>query len=889
MKLSVVVLIGVLLPSLAQAATYWTAPNGTHNVTGLEAFCATIRGTTDPGVRGTIRAAAFCMKVAGDVMNIKGTLGPYTGDNHRISTGNNCVGCIASGTSEGTRTIIQGAPGEPRPQINIALWFGMYEPVGNERNYITIRNLNVDGSECAVSDGFCGGGGDILFEGHHNRLENVIMTNAWNAAVFCRHQLNTTTSHHFEMVNNTISGYGRDGFGYALYSSCEDTLVEGNDISGRGGGIQVHDDNAGVIIPRPILRNNYIHNIAPGNQSGLSGVCVGIGAIDGPDAQIYNNVLDGTACNALAGAHSGISVGYNPGGAHNAQIYNNTLYNWSSDGIQIGIFGAANNALVKNNIIVGSVNPIIVYSGTGLVTDRNACTSATNCGTNAVVISDLLACVTSTTNFALHVLPNPCVDAGATISLVLTDKTGAVRPQGSGYDIGAYELTVVVVTAPHGRTVYIDGLLPNGTDCAGGAGTSYRTFNRDCAGSDGTQAWNNIYEGFRVMNVVGGVGTLVYVRAGTYPIPFPYGNVATDTWGCVPACPTSWANANRMTNYPGESVVMQHQGLVFNASVSTGGVGYLIIEGETRARFIMEPQTVGGQYLGLTFIGTAHHVRFQRTTLRNFGESGIRSPSCTVRPTFVELLDNLITGNGDGSTVSGTLKVFEHGMHLNCAEDWLIADNNLTGNQATGVFAIASTFGNIQRLTIERNTIEGRKAPDIDGESACLVVSGGGGSIIRRNLCLGQGAQVGKHTFGIQVGIPGTSVTTAQVYHNTITDVRTDGLQVNTGATDTDLKNNLLNLTPNPIYNLGTNTTGARNLCPIVDNDVAGACAVIAPTPGFTTPGSIYTLAAGSPAIDAGQILGAPYTFSGLGPDIGYAEVTSDGTPPGVPAGFVVQ
>lgn len=42
---------------------------------------------------------------------------------------------------------------------------------------------------------------------------------------------------------------------------------------------------------------------------------------------------------------------------------------------------------------------------------------------------------------------SPAIDAGLTQSGYTTDLLGAVRPQGSGYDIGAYEGGVVVADA----------------------------------------------------------------------------------------------------------------------------------------------------------------------------------------------------------------------------------------------------------------------------------------------------------------------------------------------------------------------------------------------------------------------------------------------------------
>jgi hypothetical protein len=288
-----------------------------------------------------------------------------------------------------------------------------------------------------------------------------------------------------------------------------------------------------------------------------------------------------------------------------------------------------------------------------------------------------------------------------------------------------------------------------------------------------------------------------------------------------------------------------------DGTISAGGVGYLIWEGDSRLNFIIQeanPKPSGGgcDCEAFRFVNGAHHVRVKNMTIRNYTGQGITgsggSPSISI-----EILNNEIRNNGTFGPLNGP---YEHGIYPSRSHSWIIDGNYLVGNYAYGIHMYSNTPGNNVNGIIRNNTIEGRVGTS--GTSACIIVTAGSGHQVYNNVCIAQGSHAGRHTIGIVVAYAGVSG--AQVYNNTIYD--TDyGIQM-IGATNTVIRNNILNVrSDNLNVHSSSGTTGSNNLCSTNDTDVSGACALFTSTPGFVTPGSNFRLAAGSPATDAGATI----------------------------------
>jgi hypothetical protein len=243
-----------------------------------------------------------------------------------------------------------------------------------------------------------------------------------------------------------------------------DILVEGNSIyncgmyGGQGDCIDVKDGHTGVVI-----RSNTCSAGQPSdNVNGISSHSAIIA-----EGNIIHDM-----------PNNGISLGtYWGDGFSGARIVNNLIYNNGDDGIAIGTDDASkpvddtqiiHNTIAGNaggGILVGSggggigaigiINTIVVLNGTGLygwgtsdavISSNDVYGNSTGyagpfsdqTGIGGNIAEDPLFANESAGDYHLEG-GSPCVDSGAGVD-VDVDLEGTPRPQGSGWDMGAYEL-----------------------------------------------------------------------------------------------------------------------------------------------------------------------------------------------------------------------------------------------------------------------------------------------------------------------------------------------------------------------------------------------------------------------------------------------------------------
>jgi hypothetical protein len=272
-------------------------------------------------------------------------------------------------------------------------------------------------------------------------------------------------------------------------------LIENNDISdvrdvylgetygGDANGIDIDGsaNNSGTVV-----RGNYIHDILWANQTGsphidgiqrskIGGTTSSNVTIERNRIYLWQEALDGT----------NTSYAMMLSGCDNWVVKNNIIESWG--GVNTGGSGANSNMKFYNNTFISNIAWVNAYGGHGINMDGGSSNVAYNnilcnfrdTGRNANFMantptangeftgdnnlfwnSDSTAIdhtgytpggsaisgsdpvfVANYTDLQLQAT-SPARDAGATLGEVTDDYVGTLRPQGSGYDIGAYEDTL---------------------------------------------------------------------------------------------------------------------------------------------------------------------------------------------------------------------------------------------------------------------------------------------------------------------------------------------------------------------------------------------------------------------------------------------------------------
>jgi hypothetical protein len=238
--------------------------------------------------------------------------------------------------------------------------------------------------------------------------------------------------------NNRIVNFSADGMrglgdnGVFQYNLVKNVYVSGTD------GDDNHDDGfqswstgtggpGSGVVKGVVLRGNVFINRDDPNQK-LSNSMQGIGCFDGmfDGWVVENNVV-------ITDHWHGISF-Y---GMTNSRIVNNTVIdvNNVSPGPPWIMVTAHKNGTPSNNVLVRN----------NLATDFDIATSdagstITNDHNTKLTNATLATFFVDPAKFDLHLLPNaPAVDSGSADQAPLLDADRIARPQGKGFDLGAYE------------------------------------------------------------------------------------------------------------------------------------------------------------------------------------------------------------------------------------------------------------------------------------------------------------------------------------------------------------------------------------------------------------------------------------------------------------------
>ena len=249
-----------------------------------------------------------------------------------------------------------------------------------------------------IIDGFKivgGHGGVKITDGHHMRFSNLEITGykssglivvPWQGAADFNEFINLKVHD-----NNPDSGKG--DLSHGIYIASSNNLVENSQwYNITGWGIQLYLSSCSKCVNDNIIRGNIMHD----NGTGGAVIARGQGNL------VYNNISYNHTFDGLR-LDSG------------NKAYNNTLYKNNA-------FGISGGTGVKNNIL---------YKNGGAISGGSD--KSNNFTSNPQFVDE--------SNFNFKLQPNsPAIDAGMFLSDVQTDIEGMPRPQGSSYDIGAYEI-----------------------------------------------------------------------------------------------------------------------------------------------------------------------------------------------------------------------------------------------------------------------------------------------------------------------------------------------------------------------------------------------------------------------------------------------------------------
>jgi len=404
----------VLRPSVVNATVYYVATTGNNNNS-----CSTAQNISTPKRNIAGASGGFSCLTPGDTLYIR--QGTYT---DQIDPAYNTI--PIGGPSWANAITIAGYPGEV---VTISDGIAIQD------------NLNLSIVAYLIFDNFTT---PVLWIGgnsHHIRFSNCDVPGAPSA----NNIMTQSTTSYIEVlkcrVHNAPVGASS---AYGFYIAGHNHLFDGNTVYNNTGSAFCLYHSGSSDVHDNIVRNNLIYGNAY-DDGARNNDNAALLLASGDNNQAYNNILYGNGninhANAGGGGGGGLGVSY---GCTNCKIYNNTIY--GNVGIGLSITNSPNTDM-KNNIIFGNgINRIVDWGGSaGSTSTTNLC--GDNTGMSCILTTNLKFVNAASNDFHLQA-SSPTIDAGTTVSVVTTDFDGVSRPQGSAYDIGAYEYKGTTLSAP---------------------------------------------------------------------------------------------------------------------------------------------------------------------------------------------------------------------------------------------------------------------------------------------------------------------------------------------------------------------------------------------------------------------------------------------------------
>lgn len=339
-------------------------------------------------------------------------------------------------------------------------------------------------------------------------------------------------------------------------------------------------------------------------------------------------------------------------------------------------------------------------------------------------------------------------------------------------------------------------------------------------------------------------GDTLIIRAGTYNEGVEYNAIPSGTT----------TSRTIVTAAPGETVII-------NGTNSIGDA-FSIYD---RSYITLNGLTIDGHRLRIGGNTTySHYITVQNSVVRNVLSYPSPSQSCVTQQgpgganSYLSFINNKIYNCGPDTG---------HGLYLSASHS--LAENNLIHDVAG--YGIHNYYSGAEKNAsynvLRANTI-------YNAGYGGVLISSGDNNIVHHNI-------IRNNTlWGIRVAYGGPD--NAQFYNNTIYSNGSNCVYIESGSTNTKVKNNLcLSNSVNTIVNNGTSTVISRNRLS------ADATLVVDVSKNLFSPRT------GSPLIDAGEIIYnfSSGTFLGSAPDQGAIEFapTDSPTPPVAPGSLQVS
>ena len=334
----------------------------------------------------------------------------------------------------GTASAPMAILGYPASSVTIGATTGLTTGVSITSSNWVLANLIFRGTQTALS---IGNVTDIRLAGSDVSCPNgsgsseCISTNGGSSLAFLGNAIHDNGS----ATSTNQASY------MAMYLVGTDGVEIGWNIIGNTLGCNAIGVNSTTALQYSyLIHDNYIYNTRC-EAIALWTVDPSKGAVS-----IYNNIIQSSGTGpAPAGtpvyAYAAIVLG--GGTSTPVQVYNNTIYDAGSfGGADTGAVRAFTAAKLTNNIFYLLSNEQYVSLDTDLGTLTGTNNLFYGAGSPLGIFSASVATspefVNLTANNFHLAAGSPAIDAGATVTLA-TDYDGVPRPQGSAYDIGAYE------------------------------------------------------------------------------------------------------------------------------------------------------------------------------------------------------------------------------------------------------------------------------------------------------------------------------------------------------------------------------------------------------------------------------------------------------------------